>query len=60
MRSVAGKRHILDALASLPDDASIEEAIERLCFLAKIEKGLTQLDAGQALDHDEVKRRIGL
>lgn len=60
MRSVAGKQHILDALDSLPDDASIEEAIERLCFLAKIEKGLTQLDAGQALDHDEVKRRIGL
>ena len=60
MGGVVGKRRILDALSDLPDDASIDEAIERLYFLAKVEKGLAQLDASQGLDHEEVKRRAGL
>jgi hypothetical protein len=60
MRSTASKQRILDALDTLSDDASVEQAIERLYFLAKIEKGLAQLDAGQSVDHEEVKRRVGL
>ena len=60
MQAVATKQRILDALDDLAEDASIEDAIERLYFLAKAEKGLTQLDAGQSLDHDDVKRRLGL
>lgn len=60
MRAVASKRRILDALMELPEDVTIEEAIERLCFLAKVEKGLAQLDAGQSVSHEEVKRRLGV
>jgi predicted transcriptional regulator len=29
-------------------------------FLAKIEAGLAELDAGKGIPHDEVKRRLGL
>lgn len=60
MQAVATKQRILDALSDLDEDASIEDAIERLYFLARAEKGLAQLDAGPSLDHDEVKRRFGL
>jgi predicted transcriptional regulator len=60
MRSVAGKKQILDALDGLPDDATLEDAMERLYFLTKIEKGLGELDAGKGVEHDEVKRRYGL
>ena len=35
-------------------------AIERLVFLAKIDAGLAELDAGQGIPHDEAKRRLGL
>jgi hypothetical protein len=52
------KQEILRALADLPEEATIEDAIERLCFLAKIEKGLTQLDGSLAISHDEIKRRF--
>lgn len=52
------KRQILQALASLPDDAPIEEAIERLRVLAAIERGMRQIEAGQAISHDEAKRRL--
>ena len=60
MRSVANKQQILAALDDLPSDANVEDAIERLCLLTKVEKGLAQLDAGQGIGHDEVKRRLGL
>ncbi|HEX2568005.1 MAG TPA: hypothetical protein VH877_00515 [Polyangia bacterium] len=56
----ANKQRILRALEDLPDDATVEDAMERLYFLAKVDKGLAQLDAGHALDHDEVKRRFGV
>ena len=51
---------ILEALRDLPQDATIDDAIERLVFLAKIERGLAELDAGKGISHDEVKRRLGL
>ena len=33
----------------------MEDAIERLSFIAKIEEGLPQSEAGQLVSHDEVK-----
>ena len=52
------KEKVLDAVQALPDDASIEDAMERLFFLAKIEKGLQQADAGQTISHTQVKERM--
>jgi predicted transcriptional regulator len=52
------KQRAIDAIKSLPEQATIEDAIERLCFIAKIEEGLRQSDAGQLVPHDEVKRRF--
>ena len=60
MESTSGKQQILDALSDLPENATVEDAIERLVFLAKVREGLAQLDAGRSLDHDAVKRRLGL
>jgi len=52
------KQKILEAVELLPPDATIEDAIERLYFLAKIERGLADADAGRLTPHDEVKRRV--
>jgi predicted transcriptional regulator len=51
---------MVEAIRELPPDASVDDAIERLVFLAKIEEGLAQLDRGDGIPHDEVKRRLGL
>ena len=53
------KERILEALRSLPADATVDDSIERLVFMAKVEEGLAQLDAGQGIPHEEVKRRFG-
>lgn len=51
---------IIEAPRDLPAEANVDDAIERLVFLAKIESGLAQLDRGESIPHDEVKHRIGL
>ena len=51
---------ILDALQDLPDDATVDDAIERLVFLAKTDSGLAELDEGRGIPHAEVKQRLGM
>ena len=58
MSDGSAKQRILEAIEKLPADATLEDAIERLVFLAKIERGLAELDAGQGIDHAEAKRRL--
>jgi len=52
------KEKVLQAVGNLPDDASIEDAMDRLLLLAKIERGIQQADAGQTIAHSEVKERM--
>lgn len=58
MSGGSAKQKVLEAIEQLPADATLEDAIERLVLLAKIERGLAELDAGQGIDHDEAKRRL--
>lgn len=59
MGEASRKDRILDALRDLPSDATIDDAIERLVFLARVDEGLADLDAGRAVAHEEVRRRFG-
>ena len=58
MGSSTSRDQILEALQDLPSDATFDDAIERLIFLAKIDAGLSEIDAGKGIPHDEVKRRL--
>jgi predicted transcriptional regulator len=53
-----GKLNALAAIQSLPANATIEDAIERLVLLAKIDRGLADARNGKTIDHAEVKRRL--
>ena len=52
------KQKILQVVERLPDTATLEDAIERLCFQAKIEEGIRQSDAGETVPHAEVVRQL--
>jgi predicted transcriptional regulator len=52
------KEKAVQAVQALPDDASWEDAMERLFLLAKIERGLRQADAGELIPHEKVKERM--
>ena len=58
MPAATEKERALEAIRTLPDGATIDEAIERLCFIAKIEEGLRQSNASQVVSHDEIKKRF--
>jgi predicted transcriptional regulator len=58
MSASSAKQRALEAIEKLPPDATVEDAIERLVFLAKIERGIAQLDAGKGLPHFEVKQQL--
>jgi predicted transcriptional regulator len=55
---VTTKEKAVQAIQALPDDASLEDAMERLFLLAKIERGLQQADAGELIPHEKVKERM--
>lgn len=58
MASETTKERLMEAVQQLPADASVEQAMERLYFIAKVEEGLRQAEAGKTVSHEDVKRRL--
>ena len=58
MPQATTKAKIVRAVEELPEDATIEDAIERLVFLHKIEIGLRQSREGKTVPLDEVEARF--
>lgn len=58
MAGSSAKQKILEVIEKLPEEATLEDAIERLVLLVKIERGLAELDAGQGIEHADAKRRL--
>jgi predicted transcriptional regulator len=52
------KEIVLETIRALPDDCSLEEIAERIEFMAAVQKGLDQLDSGEGIPHEEVKRQL--
>lgn len=52
------KAKILRAVEELPENATIEDAIERLVFLHKVEVGLKQVQEDETVPLDEVEDRL--
>lgn len=51
------KRAAVRAIQDLPEDATVEDAMERLYFIEKVERGLEQSD-GETISHEEIKLRF--
>lgn len=52
------REKIIDSLLNLPENTTIEDAMERLYLLAKIEQGIIQADAGLCISHEEAKEKM--
>jgi predicted transcriptional regulator len=52
------KHRLMEALEDLPDDATFDEAIERLYIVYNVEVGLAQADQGMLIPHEQVKKSI--
>jgi hypothetical protein len=45
----------IEAVKEFPQEFELEDLIERLVFLEKVEKGLQQVEQGQTIPHEKVK-----
>lgn len=58
MAVLTEKERLVDAIQGLPADATVEDAMERLLLLAKIDRGIREADSGQTISHADVKQRM--
>jgi predicted transcriptional regulator len=56
--SIAAKQLLRDAVEHLPEDATVEDAMERLHFLATVTRGLDAADRGEVVAHEEARRAV--
>jgi predicted transcriptional regulator len=56
--SMSDKELALDSIRRLPEDAGLDAIAERLEFLAAIRKGSEEIDRGETVPHEEVKRQL--
>jgi len=54
----AAKQLLREAVEQVPDDASVEDVMERLYFLAKVARGIDAADHGELVSHEEVEREF--
>ena len=47
------KEKAISVINSLADDATLDDMIDRLYLLRKIELGIAQAEAGDVMDHEE-------
>ena len=50
------KEQMLKAIQDLPDDATVEDAMEQLYLLHKVELGIADADAGKKVSQAEARR----
>ena len=52
------KENMLKIIRDLPEETTIEEAIEKLYLLYKVNKGIVQAENGRTVSNEEAKKRI--
>jgi predicted transcriptional regulator len=55
---MSDKELALASIRELPADARLDTIAERLEFLAAIRKGTEQIERGETVPHEEVKRQL--
>jgi hypothetical protein len=58
MEQVSTKQRIVRTIDDLPNDTTIEEAIDRLTLLHKVSVGLQQSEEGKGMSQAEVEQHF--
>lgn len=52
------KEIVLETIRALPDDCTLDEIAERVKFMAAVQKGLDEIDRGEGIPHEEIKKQL--
>lgn len=53
------KTKVLKVIRQLPDEFSIDEMVDKMILLDKIEIGIAQAEKGEVISHEDVEKEIG-
>lgn len=56
--AMTNKEIVQDLLRRIPDDTSLQDIARELEFIAAVRQGLTELDNGQTVSIEEIKRDL--
>jgi len=48
------KEAAISSIQNLPENATWEDVVERINFIAGVKKGLSELDKGKGIKHDQI------
>ena len=57
-RGVELKQQMIRAIQELPEDASVQDGIERLYLIHKVGRGIQQADSGESVSQEEARQRM--
>ncbi|MBP6431687.1 MAG: hypothetical protein KA319_07970 [Ferruginibacter sp.] len=52
------KEKVLETVNELPQEFELDDLLEKLVFIEKVEQGLEQVTIGKVISHEEVKERV--
>jgi DNA replicative helicase MCM subunit Mcm2 (Cdc46/Mcm family) len=52
------KKDVLKSLKDLPDEFTVDEAIDRLIVLNKMKKGIKEIKDGKGVSTDQAKKKL--
>ncbi|WP_170124590.1 hypothetical protein [Algoriphagus yeomjeoni] len=52
------KRKLLKHIQQFPEEMSMEELIEKLLFIEKLEKRIAESDTGEVISEEELKKNF--
>jgi predicted transcriptional regulator len=52
------KSTIIDTLNKLPNEFDLDDFLEQLIVIEKIDEGLEEAKSGETVSHDEVKKMV--
>jgi hypothetical protein len=55
---VEAKQTVRDLLDRLPDECTLEDVLYHLYVISEVEQGLTELDAGLGIPHEQVQQEL--
>jgi hypothetical protein len=52
------KQEIIEMIRGMPDNATVDDVMEKLYVRAKIVSAIKQIDEGKGIPHDQVKEKF--
>lgn len=58
LEAVTAKAQVLEAVSQMEESASMDEILDAIEFRAGVDRALKQLDNGEGIPHEEVRKRL--